>query len=163
MSTLYDEVNMIEDAINGILYGEGDIDIDALNNLLDVKQETIKRGLESLCKIRARKNLTLAAIKAEIARLTDRANTETRALDRLEQYIHDVLRRSGEKKVEAGTFVVSTRTSSSVWVSPTFDNPEFMRTNTTTSPDKTAIKEAIKAGRTIDGAYIVTKENIQIK
>ena len=47
MSTLYDEVNMIEDAINGILYGEGDIDIDALNNLLDVKQETIKRGLES--------------------------------------------------------------------------------------------------------------------
>lgn len=163
MSSLYDEVDMIENAINDILYGDDEISLDALDNLVQVKQETLARGLESLCKIRARKELTIAALKAEIARLTGRAATETHALERLENYIMDVYKRSGEKKVEAGTFVVSTRVSTSVWVSPEFNNPEFMRTNTTTTPDKMAIKEALKSGRAIDGATLTQKENLQIK
>lgn len=163
MSSLYDEVDMIENAINDILYGDDEISLDALDNLVQVKQETLARGLESLCKIRARKELTIAALKAEIARLTGREATETHALERLENYIMDVYKRSGEKKVEAGTFVVSTRVSTSVWVSPEFNNPEFMRTNTTTTPDKMAIKEALKSGRAIDGATLTQKENLQIK
>lgn len=163
MASLYDEVDQIETAINDILYGENDIDLDALDNLLQVKQETLARGLESLCKIRARKELTISAIKAEIARLSDRANNETRALERLEQYIMNIYKRAGDKKVEAGTFVISTRISNSVWLSPDFNNPEFMKTNTTSTPDKMAIKEALKSGRMIDGATITTKENLSIK
>lgn len=160
---LYEEVNMIEDAINELLYADGDIDIEALNNLFLAKQETIANGLESLCKIRARKQSEIDALRAESNRLSEKAERESKALLRLEQYIMSMLARSGEKKITAGTFTVGTRTSSSVWVSPDFNNPEFMRTNTTTAPDKIAIKEALKAGRTIDGAYLINKENLAVK
>ena len=160
---LYEEVNMIEDAINELLYADGDIDIDAIDNLVQAKQETIANGLESLCKIRARKQSEIDALRAESNRLSEKAERESKALLRLEQYIMSMLTRSGEKKITAGTFTVGTRTSSSVWVSPDFNNPEFMRTNSTTAPDKVAIKEALKAGRTIDGAYLVNKENLAVK
>jgi hypothetical protein len=38
-----------------------------------------------------------------------------------------------------------------------------MRTKTTSEPDKTAIKAALKAGAEIDGCQIVTNTNTNIK
>ena len=160
---LYEEVDMIESAINDMLYGEDDIDIEALDNLMQVKQDTIARGLENLCKIRARKESDIAALKAECTRMKEKADKEEKALARLEQYMMSMLTRSGEKKITAGTFTVGTRVSKSVWVSPDFNVAEYMRTTTTTAPDKIAIKEALQNGAQIDGAYITTKENLAVK
>lgn len=160
---LYEEVDLIEDAINNILYGEEEIDIEALDNLMQAKQQTIERGLESLCKIRARKESDIVALKAEAARMKEKAEREERALARLEQYMMDMFKRSGEKKLTAGTWTVGTRMSNSVWVSPDFNVAEYMRTTTTTAPDKVAIREALKAGTKIDGAYMVEKENLAIR
>lgn len=161
--TLYEEVEVIENAINDMLYGENDLDIDALDNLMQAKQDTIERGLESLCKIRARKESDVSALKAEANRLKEKAEREDKALTRLEQYMMSILKRSGEKKITAGTFNVGTRLSSSVYLAPDFNVPEYMRTTTTTSPDKMAIKEALKNGVSIPGAAITTKENLAIK
>ena len=161
--TLYDEINLIEDAINDMLYGENEIDVEALDNLLKAKTDTIERGLESLCKIRARKQGEITALLDEIKRLSEKSEREAKALVRLEEYILSMLKRSGESKVNAGTFTVGTRISNSVWVAPDFNNPEYMRTTTTTAPDKIAIKEALKNGIKIDGASITTKENLAIK
>lgn len=160
---LYEEVNQIEDAINDILYGEEEINIEVLDTLMQAKVATIQSGLESLCKIRARKMATITSLADESKRLAEKAARESKSLLRLEEYIHEMLKRSGEKKIDAGTFTVGTRISNSVWVAPDFNNPEYMRTKTTVEPDKTAIKEAIKAGTQIDGAAIVTKENLSIK
>ena len=161
--TLYDEINLIEDAINDMLYGEEELNIEALDNLMQAKTDTIANGLEALCKIRARKQSDIAALKAEATRMKEKADREERSLERLEDYILSMLKRSGESKVNAGTFTVGTRTSNSVWVAPDFNNPEYMRTTTTTAPDKVAIKEALKNGIKIDGASITTKENLAIK
>lgn len=161
--TLYEEVEVIENAINDMLYGENDLDIDALDNLMQAKQDTIERGLESLCKIRARKESDVAALKAETTRLKEKAEREERALTRLEQYMMELLKRSGEKKVTAGTFTVGTRLSNSVYLSADFNVPEYMRTTTTTAPDKIAIKEALKNGAVIPGAALTTKENLAVK
>lgn len=160
---LYEEVDLIEDAINNILYGEEEIDVEALDILLKTKTETIERGLESLCKVRARKEADIAALKAEATRMREKAESEERALVRLEQYMLDMFKRSGEKKLTAGTFTIGTRTSNSVWVSPDFNDPKYMRTTTTTAPDKNALKEALKAGAKIDGAYMVEKENLAVR
>ena len=160
---LYDEINLIEDAINDMLYGEEEIDVEALDNLIKTKTDTIERGLESLCKIRARKQGEITALLDEIKRLSEKSEREAKALVRLEEYILSMLKRSGESKVNAGTFTVGTRISNSVWVSPDFNNPEYMRTTTTTAPDKLAIKAALKNGIKIDGASITTKENLAIK
>ncbi len=161
--SLYEEVELIENAINEILYGEEEINIEALDTLMSAKVATIQNGLESLCKIRARKMAAITALTDESKRLAEKAARESKSLGRLEEYIHSMLKRSGEKKLEAGTFTVGTRISNSVWVAPDFNNPQYMRTKTTVEPDKTAIRDAIKAGTQIDGAAIVTKENLSIK
>ena len=161
---LYEEIEMLEDAINDILYGEDEpINLEALDTLVQAKVATIQNGLESLCKIRARKLAAITALTDESKRLAEKATRESKSLARLEDYIHSMLKRSGEKKIEAGTFTVGTRISNSVWVAPDFNNPEYMRTKTIVEPDKTAIKDAIKGGAQIDGAAIVTKENLSIK
>ena len=160
---LYQEIDMIEDAINDMLYGKEEIDIAALDNLMQAKTETIERGLEALCKIRARKQGEITALLDEIKRLSEKSEREAKALVRLESYIMDMYKRSGQDKVNAGTFTVSKRMSNSVWVAPDFNNPEYMRTTTTTAPDKMAIKEALKNGIQIDGASLVSKENLSIK
>lgn len=160
---LYEEVELIENAISEILYNDEPINLEALDTLVQAKVATIQNGLESLCKIRARKQATIAMLAEESKRLTEKATRESKSLVRLEDYIHSMLKRSGEKKIEAGTFTVGTRISNSVWVAPDFNNPEYMRTKTIVEPDKTAIKDAIKGGAQIDGAAIVTKENLSIK
>jgi len=160
---LYEEIELIENAINDILYADGDIDMDAINNLMAAKTETIERGMESLCKIRARKQGEIFAAQAEIDRLRGNVDREQKALERLEQYMMDMLARSGQPKVTAGTFTVGTRNSTSVYVDPSFNNPEYMRTTTTSAPDKVKIKEAIASGAVIDGAHLVTKTNLAVK
>ena len=160
---LYEEVNMIEDAINEMLYGDAELDIAALDNLMAAKVDTIAHGLESLCKIRARKESDIAALKSESARMKEKADREEKALQRLESYIIDMLKRSGESKITAGTFTVGTRLSSSVYLCPDFNVPEYMKTTTITAPDKLLIKEALKNGVKIDGASLTTKENLAVK
>ena len=161
--SLYSDVEMIENAIDGLLYGDDPLDIAALDNLFQAKQQTIERGLESLCKVRARKEADIAALKAEATRMREKAEREERALARLEQYMMDMFKRSGEKKITAGTWTVGTRMSNSVWVSPDFNDPKYMRTTTTTAPDKIALKNALTAGAKIDGAYMVEKEHLAVK
>lgn len=163
MSTLYEEVNIIEDAINSMLYSDDEVNNEALNNLLKAKLETIERGMESLCKVRARKEADIAALKAEAARMKEKAEREQKALDRLESYMLYMLGRSGETKLNVGTFTVGKRMSESVWTEPDFNNTEYMRTTMTAVPDKTKIKEAIKAGETVDGAALITKENLSVR
>lgn len=160
---LYEEVELIENAINEILYGEQEPDMDALNNLMQAKADTIANGLEYLCKIRARKENDIVALKAEATRMKEKAEREEKALLRLESYMTDMLKRSGEKKLTAGTFTVGTRESTSVWLSADFNVPEYMRTTTTTAPDKMAIKEALKNGAIIPGAALAVKENLSVK
>ena len=160
---LYEEVEMIESAISDLLYGEEEPDKTALDNLIHAKVDTIANGLEALCKIRTRKLSDVAVLRDEAKRILEKADRELKALDRLDDYILSMLKRSGESKLNTGTFTVGTRISNSVYLVPDFNVPEYMRTKTTTEPDKIAIKEALKNGIVIDGASLTTKENLAIK
>ncbi len=160
---LYEEINAIEDAINAILYSEEEIDQSALDNLIQAKEDTIANGLETLCKIRARKQADIAALKEESNRLKARAEQEEKSLTRLQDYMLSLLQRSGQENLSAGTFKVGTRTSTSVYVVPDFNNPKYMRTITKSEPDKMAIKDALSSGETIAGASLVNKLNLSVK
>ena len=160
---LYEEVELFDNAISELLYGDNEPDQSALDNLIQARTETIASGLEYLCKVRVRKQADIDALKTESKRMAEKAEHETKALERLEDYIVSMLKRSGETKLSTGTFTVGTRISNSVWVSPDFNNPEYMRTTTTIAPDKMAIKEALKNGVMIDGAFLTTKENLAVK
>lgn len=162
---IYKEIEAIELAIDQVLQGddEGNINLEALDILFKTKMDTIQNGLETLCKIRANKMATIEALKAEATRMSDKAKSEAKKLDGLENYMLSLLNASGEQKIDAGTFTVGQRRSQSVWTEPDFNLDGFMRVKETREPDKVALKDALKAGQVIPGAHLVEKTNLSIK
>lgn len=164
--SIYTDIADIENAINGVIENADEFNADveaALSNLMQARQDTIVEGMERLAKVRVNKQANIAGIDAEIERLKARKERLNKTVDWLEGYIHNLLKASGEKKIEAGNFVVSTRKSQSLYLEADFNNPEYMRTKTTVEPDKMAIKAALKDGAVIEGAALTAKENISIK
>ena len=83
---------------------------------------------------------------------------EERAAEWLKARLDDVL--EGEK-FETSRVRISYRKSERVEVSDGFNDERFMRYEP--KVNKTAIKEALKSGETIEGAVLVESKNIQIK
>ena len=162
---IYEDVNRLQEAINEVLMGDddGNINLDALDILLETKTATITSGLEKLCKIRANKEAEIVALKTEAKRIADKAASEAKHLDNLEKYMLSLFKRSGEKKLTAGTFTVGTRQSTAVVLADSFDDEKYMRTKTIVEPDKTAIKEALKNGVIIPGANLEIRENLSVR
>ena len=164
--SIYTDIADIENAINGVVENADEFNADveaALANLMQARHDTIVDGMERLAKVRANKEASVAGIDAEIKRLQARKERMNKTIEWVEGYIHNLLKASGEKKIEAGNFVISTRKSQSLYLEADFNNPEYMRTKTTVEPDKLAIKAALKDGAVIEGAALTTKENISIK
>lgn len=102
-------------------------------------------------------------IKTEAKKQNDRAKSKENKAEWLRKYLS--ANYIFESPFEDQYCKVSFRKSESVDVFKGVDElPDiYVRTKITKEPDKTAIKEAIKAGEKIDFAVIVEKKNIQIK
>ena len=103
------------------------------------------------------------AIEGEAKKQNDRAKSKRNKAEWLRRYLS--ANYIFETPFEDQYCKVSFRKSESVDVFKGIDEiPEqFVRTKITKEPDKTAIKDAIKAGEKIDFAVIIEKKNIQIK
>ena len=70
----------------------------------------------------------------------------------------------GTKNYAAGTFTVYRRETQQVVIDDPQSIPaEFMKIKVTETPNKTLIKESIKAGAEVSGAHIQTNQSISIK
>lgn len=101
-------------------------------------------------------------IDAEIKRLQELKRSRVNATERLKQTITEALEFYGITEVKAPTFKLSFRKSESIECDDVI-SPEYCVTKTTTTPDKVAIKQAIKEGKEVQGARLVVKNNLQIK
>lgn len=102
-----------------------------------------------------------AAYKAEKEAFAAREKQASEKAKRLKEWLARVC--EGEK-FSTAKCAVSFRTSEAVEIAEGATIPEeYMRTKTTTEPDKTAIKAALKAGAEIDGCRLATKLNTNIK
>lgn len=166
MSNIYDDVDAIQNAIDTIIESNEEFTPEveeSLGILVQTKMDTITNGMEWLCKIRANKTAMIDGLDAEIKRLQAQKKRAEKTIDWAESYAYGLLKASGEQKLTAGTFTVSTRKSTSVYVEPTFDNADYMREKVVREPDKILIKQSLCNGKSIPGATLVTKENISIK
>lgn len=103
-------------------------------------------------------------IDAEIKNLTERKKAKENKRDRLKEYVKPFIEEMENKKFESARVVFSLRSSESVNITDeSAISAEYMKTKTETTPDKTAIKKAIKAGAVVSGAELITKSNLQIK
>jgi len=104
-----------------------------------------------------------AAIKAEAKAMSDRAKAAEKKAEGLRGYLAAVL--AGEKW-NSPKVAISWRKSVAVEIDEA-ELPElpeqYVRRKVSVEADKTAIKEALKAGEQIEGCRLVERQNISIK
>lgn len=103
------------------------------------------------------------SIKAEEKLLADRRRAREKRIESLKGYLTASMMAANENGIETSKVCLSFRKSESVVVNEAILDKQYLTEKVTYSPDKTAIKKALKDGATIDGAYIETKQNLQIK
>lgn len=104
-----------------------------------------------------------AAIKAEEKTLAERRGVKERKAERLRKYISDSMQLFGDTKLETPRCMLSFRKSDAVEITDATLIREDLWKHPAPQPDKAAIKKALKAGEEIDGAQIVTRQNLQIR
>ena len=105
--------------------------------------------------------------EAEKKMVTRRQAIESR-VTRFREYLQRSMEMTGITEIKAndGSFVAKLYLERDAVVVIDDDlalPPEFVRVVTTTSPDKTAIKSAIKAGKEVAGAHVEKKNRLEIK
>ena len=104
-----------------------------------------------------------AALKAEIARLRERADSAARKSERIKALLLPAVEALGGK-VKGPRFSVSTRNTKAVQIVDAAALPEaFVVTKTETAPDKIKIKKAIEAGEVVPGAELEIRTSVSIR
>lgn len=107
------------------------------------------------------------ALELHIKKMQDKLRTINNKIKSIDDYIFLNMRRTGIKKIESsnGSFSASIRkTAGAVDLYDISLLPEkFICTKVVTSPDKIAIKNAIKNGEEVQGARLVKSEVLSIR
>lgn len=103
-------------------------------------------------------------IENEIKRLKSIKDAKSKAIDRMKQSVLDALQLYGIESVKTPTINISVRRSEAVEVDQIDQlDSQYLTEKVTVSPDKVAIKKAIKEGKNVAGARIIENYNLQIK
>lgn len=166
MASLYSIDFEIEKAIEAMfdtVNEDGEIDAGTVEKFEALKEERAKK-LDNVGAFIKNEAAELDAINAEIDRLKQRATVKKNRIERLKNYVSDSLLSTGDMKFETGRVAYSFRKSTTVNITDMNALPaEYVKVKTETAADKTAIKKAIQAGATVNGAILEEKQNLQIK
>lgn len=124
------------------------------NNLQDkaINYGYVIKTFESECDI----------LDNEIKRLQALKKARANAIDKLKDNISEAMQLFGITEVKAPTFKLSFRKSESIECDEVVSE-EYCNIKTTITPDKVAIKQAIKEGKEVLGARLIINQNLQIK
>jgi Skp family chaperone for outer membrane proteins len=161
--TLYEIKREIEEAIDAMFASvdeeTGEVSEDAVNKLAelnaarDEKLDNIGAYIKNLM-------AEAEAIKAEEKKLADRRRVIENKVERLKAYVASIL---GGQKWSSARVAYSFRKSEKVIVDENNLPKTYMVKKVEFAPDKKTIKELLKSGKKIRGAYIEESQNIQIK
>lgn len=148
---------------NGLVFDEetGEIIFDE-ENFAELEMERNSK-LESVAIYIKSLDADAAAIKAEEKALAERRSIKEKKADRLRGYLAFSMQSFGDTKLETPRVALSFRKSTTVEVFDADKLPEDYWKHPEPKPDKTAIKQAIKAGWSVPGAELVERQNLQIK
>lgn len=144
------------------LFESGDIPEDAVTDTLEAMG--VEGKVEDYCHVINQLNADTDMYDKEIKRLQAKKKAAVNGVDRMKKALAAYMQASQTKKLAAGTFTLSFRKSETVVVTNQDALPEaFIKTEVKTTPDKTAIKNAIKSGQAVAGAELQENQNLQIK
>jgi hypothetical protein len=135
-----------------------------LEQALVINQDQLQAKANNYAKVIVNIQSDSDAIDAEIKRLKAMKESKERAITRLKEAVKNAMMVSSIEKIESPLFKLSIRKSESVEVDMLEGLPsEFVNIKNVVTPDKIAIKEAIKRGEFVLGARLVDNFNLQIK
>lgn len=147
--------------MHSIEQAEGEVSPEQAEQLTINEQEREGKSVAYVCVIKE-KEAEVAMIDEEIKRLTAIKKQHKGLIERLQMNLLNAVNLFGE--YTAGMFTITTRKSTSVNIEDESQIPvEYLNSKIVQSYDKAAIKEAIKAGATVDGASININLNLRIK
>lgn len=141
-----------------------------MDTLESISGEFEEKADSTACVVKAL-DAQARAIKAEADTLSQRAKTMSVRADRLKSYLYQQMSLAGKKKIETARNVLSIRkTPASVrfgdedkfiqWAVK--NHPEYLRQKPP-EVDKSAVRDALKAGVQLPGARLESGETFQIK
>lgn len=119
--------------------------------------------VESYCKIIKQLQNDVEMFKTEIDRLQQRKKSIENGIDRMKNALLLFMQQSGQEKVKAGTFAVSTATTQAVNITDEKVIPCAYLVEQPPKIDKIGIKNALKAGEEISGAELVNNTGVRIR
>jgi hypothetical protein len=151
------EGSPVEGAGTCVIGGVGKAEFDALEEGYSDKIENIAKLVRSL-------EVTKDALDAEAKRLTARAQSIRRKVEWLKGYALESMVEMGHKKIEGDVLVVAVSQNERVQIMDESKIPETYCVRTeTVRPDKAMIRDAIKTGRDVEGAELVTRPSLRIR
>ena len=141
----------------------GEVDLSLVTALSVRQEEWNDKAIAVACVYRALDEDS-ARVGREIERLTAIKKRLERERDRVKEGLANACNALGVEKVQGMYANISFRSSEQTVIENEGSIPdEYMTVKTTYTPNKTAIKEAIKAGKDVPGAHVEKRKNIQIK
>lgn len=137
-------------------------EIEAIQNTLEMIDLSIEEKIENTAKYMVNVESDIQGLKTEIDRLTKIKKAKENAVERLKNNVEYAMRQKGVEKLEVGTFKAYYKKSESVEIT-NLDVIPADYTRVEIKADKVAIKKAIKAGETVEGAEIKVNQNFYIK
>lgn len=162
--SLTDECRSLYDALMASVDKEtGEVDISLVNALAERQEAWEDKAVAVACVYRSLDE-DAARVGREIERLTAMKKRIERERDRVKEGLSAAFTALGVEKVKGMYADISFRASEQTIIDNADAVPEeYMTVKTTYTPNKTAIREAIKAGKEVPGAHLEQRKNIQIK
>ena len=141
----------------------GEVDVDIAAALANVQGTFEEKAIATATVSRMLGN-TVEEVSKEIDRLKRLKAHLEREDGRVREYLKRAMEMTGTEKVQGISASISFRRSEQTVIDNEGELPEeYITAKTTYTPNKTAIKTAIKAGNDVPGAHIETVMNLQIK
>ena len=138
----------------------GEIDEQVIKDTLDSMGANEK--VETYCQLIKQSSADADMYENEIKRLTNRKQTIDNNIKRLRGSLFEFLKASKQSQIRVGTFLVST-TKRNTLVIPDVSVLAKKWCKISYTPDKTAIKDALKKGIAVKGAMFQESEGITIR
>lgn len=142
----------------------GEILEEKAQELLNGLQEQKTAKVENIALYIKNMNSEADAIKREEQRLAERRKAKEKKAEWMKQYLSTSLYGSGMDKFESARVSIGFRKSETVIIEDEGQlSDQYVTVETKRSPDKKAIKTALKSGIAVRGARLQENQNIQIK
>jgi hypothetical protein len=161
--SIYKIQNEFQLIIAEVINNEGEITPE-LETALIINKEQLQSKAVDYCYVIKQLDYDCEQIDNEIARLNKLKKVRSNLTDRLKNTVSSAMQLYDVEKIETPLIKLSFRNSESVEITNESQlDACFIVTKTVSSPDKKAIKDAIKSGVLVCGATISYNKNLQIK